>query len=59
MGCIQNENPHIGEWWEKGGVMQVLQSRGHCILFWFVFPPLQVAPSFVCSVASLNQFPGR
>ena len=30
-----------------------------CILFWLIFLPLQVAPGFACSVASLNQSPGH
>jgi hypothetical protein len=44
---------------QKGGVASVAPSRGHCISFWPAVPPLQVAPSFACSVASLNQSPGR
>ena len=31
----------------------------YCILFWLMFLPLQVAPGFACSVASLNQSPGH
>ena len=40
-------------------VVRVLQSRGHCIPFRLTFPPLQVAPSSACSVASLSQSPGH
>ena len=29
------------------------------MLFWFIVLPLQIVPSFACSVASLNQFPGH
>lgn len=39
--------------------MHLLLSRGHCIAFWSSVPPLQVAPSFPCSVASLRRFPGH
>ena len=28
--------------------------RGNCISFWLSVPPLQVVPSFACSVASLS-----
>ena len=41
------------------GVARVAHRRGHCLPFWPIFPPLQVAPSFACSVASLNQSPGH
>ena len=40
-------------------VVRVLQSRGHCIPFRPTIPPLQVAPSSACSVASLSQSPGH
>ena len=43
---------------KKGGVVHLLLSRGHCIAFWPSIPPLQVAPSFACSVASLSRSPG-
>ena len=43
---------------KKGGVVHLLLSRGHCIAFWPSVPPLQVAPSFACSVASLSRSPG-
>ena len=39
--------------------MPVPHSRGHCMPFWSMIPPLQVAPSFACSVASLSQSPGH
>ena len=42
----------------KGGVVHLQLSRGHCIAFWSSVPPLQVAPSFACSVASLSRSPG-
>ena len=38
-------------------VVQFLCHRGSCSLFSHTVPPLQVAPSFACSVASLSQFP--
>ena len=44
---------------KKGGVVHLLLSRGHCIAFWPSIPPLQVAPSFACSVASLSRSPGH
>ena len=44
---------------KKGGVAHLAHSRGHCITFWPSVPPLQVAPSFACSVASLSRFPGH
>ena len=31
-----------------------VHSRGNCISFWLSIPPLQVVPSFACSVASLS-----
>ena len=37
--------------------VQFLRHRGSCSLFSHTVPPLQVAPSFACSVASLSQFP--
>jgi len=43
---------------QKGGVVHLQLSRGHCIAFWPSVPPLQVAPSFACSVASLSRSPG-
>ncbi len=45
--------------WKKGGVTHLAHTRGHCITFWPSVPPLQVAPSFACSVASLSRFPGH
>jgi hypothetical protein len=45
--------------YNKGGVGHLLLSRGHCIAFWSSVPPLQVAPSCPCSVASLRRFPGH
>ena len=42
---------------EKVGVVQVPRRRGSYIPFSHTVPPLQVAPSFACSVASLSQFP--
>ena len=44
---------------KKGGVTHLAHTRGHCITFWPSVPPLQVAPSFACSVASLSRFPGH
>ena len=43
---------------KKGGVVHLQLSRGHCIAFWPSIPPLQVAPSVACSVASLGRSPG-
>ena len=37
--------------------MPATHTRGHCSSFWLMFPPLQVAPSFACSVASLSRSP--
>ena len=42
---------------QKGGVMSVVHSRGHCKPLRSVFLPLQIARSFTCSVASLGQSP--
>ena len=42
---------------KKGGVVHLVHSRGCCITFWPSIPPLQVAPSIACSVASLSRFP--
>ena len=43
----------------KGGVVHLTHCRGHCIAFRPSIPPLQVAPSFACSVASLSRSPGH
>ena len=43
----------------KGGVVHLAHSRGHCIAFWPSIPPLQVVPSSACSVASLSRFPSH
>ena len=48
-----SENPKK----QKGGVMPVVHSRGHCKPLRSVFLPLQIARSFTCSVASLGQSP--
>ena len=53
------ENEELDRHGKKGGVVQVLLHRGHCTLFCHTIPPLQVAPSFACSVASLSQSPGH
>ena len=55
-------------WWmcwdgNKIQVVQLTSTRGHCLTFNPTFPPLQVALSFACSVASLSlclsfQLPG-
>ena len=42
---------------EKGGVVSVVHSRGHCKSLRSIFLPLQIACSFTCSVASLGQSP--
>ena len=49
---------HIGAKEKKSGVVHLAHSRGHCSSFWPSVPPLQVAPSIACSVASLSRFPG-
>ena len=49
----------IGKQYKIGGVARVLLSRGPCSLFWPTVPPLQVVPSFACSVSSLSRYPGR
>ena len=41
----------------KGQVALATRTRGYCRSFWLTFPPLQAAPSFACSVASLSRFP--
>ena len=41
----------------KGVVAHLTPSRGHCSAFNPTIPPLQVALSFACSVASLSQSP--
>ena len=41
----------------KGVVAHLAPSRGHCSAFNPTIPPLQVALSFACSVASLSQSP--
>ena len=43
---------------KKVEVVQLPPSRAHCALFWPTIPPLQVEPSFACSVSSLSQSPG-
>jgi hypothetical protein len=42
---------------EKGVVVSVVHSRGHCKSLRPIFLPLQIACSFTCSVASLGQSP--
>ena len=50
-------------WWGAGGdtnkdtVVHLAPSRGHCMAFSSTIPPLQVALSFACSVASLSHSP--
>ena len=44
---------------KMSGVARVLQGRGHRIPFWLTVPPLQVVPSFACSVSSLSRYPGH
>ena len=41
----------------KGGVMPVAHSRGHCKPLRSMLLPLQIARSFACSVASLGRSP--
>ena len=53
--CAHNNN--------KGTVVHFAPSRGHCMAFISTIPPLHVALSFACSVASLShslsfQLPG-
>ena len=43
---------------KKVEVVQLLPSRGHSVPFRPTVPPLQVVPSFACSVSSLSQSPG-
>ena len=45
--------------YKVGCVACVLKGRGHCVPFRLSIPPLQVAPSSACSVASLSQSPGH
>ena len=42
---------------KKVVVVNLLLHRGHCNSFSHTIPPLQAAPSFACSVASLSRFP--
>ena len=44
---------------EKAQSCEFCNTEVYCILFWPIFLPLQVAPGFACSVASLNQSPGH
>ena len=44
---------------EKVQSCEFCTTEVYCILFWPIFLPLQVAPGFACSVASLNQSPGH
>ena len=44
---------------ERDGVMPATHARGHCSSFWLMFPSLEVAPRFACSVASLSRCPGH
>ena len=44
---------------KKDGVVHLVHNRGHCISFWLSVPPLQVAPTFACSVASLSRCAGH
>ena len=44
---------------QKDGVAHLAHTRGHCISFWLSVPPLQVALSFACSVASLSRYPSH
>ena len=57
--CEQLDLASIRETVKKDGVMPATHTRGHCSSFWLMFPPLQVAPSFACSVASLSRSPGH
>ena len=60
--CNGRHPKGVSTWCESvktDGVARVAHRRGHCLPFWPIFPPLQVAPSFACSVASLNQCPGH
>ena len=41
----------------KGGVAVARRVRADSAPFWHMIPPLQAAPSFACSVASLSRFP--
>ena len=41
----------------KDTVVHLAPSRGHCMAFSSTIPPLQVALSFACSVASLSHSP--
>ena len=48
-----------GKFAKKVVVVHLTHTRGHCSAFWPSIPPLQVAPSFACSVASLSRSPGH
>ena len=56
LGGLGHARGHVEN---KGGVARLAHDRGHCIAFWPSVPPLQVAPSFACSVASLSRCPGH
>ena len=57
--CIYNIFDDKYTYKNKDAVAHLVHSRGHCISFWLSVPPLQVAPRFACSVASLSRYPGR
>ncbi len=60
--CMRNGGSMLsprGEGLKKVVVVHLTHARGHCIAFWPRIPPLQVAPSFACSVASLSRSPGH
>ena len=44
---------------QKDEVAHLTLSKGHRISLWPSVPPLQVAPNFACSVASLSRFPSH
>ena len=48
--CVRAHN-------NKDNVVHLAPSRGHCMAFSSTIPPLQVALSFACSVASLSHSP--
>ena len=49
---------HFRKFAKKVVVVHLAHTRGHCSAFWPSIPPLQVAPSIACSVASLSRCPG-
>ena len=57
--CVARLRSTREETEKLGVVVHFALSRGHCMAFWLIVPPLQVAPSLACSVSSLSRSPGH